>query len=367
MSDRRFAKRIQILNCVKCTRRTSTLNRNPNSDSHCKIKCTILIVFDMTQSATQMQTPLGIESFWKKPSADPPLKWEKWQMQTKLALLAKVNIALDIRLEPKPENVQLPLEPIYESTITSSSAQSERERLARNALFNLNWENRCQKRMEIGIMCGDTPWTQADRKTVSMLYLSLGTEGRRIICSRNPHLKMDILTTVEIWQIMETTFIRQRNITCDRYMLLTTKQSKGESIELFFGKLKEVSENCDFGNQEDTLIRDLFIANMQDPEIQQEILRETLEPPQALRMAINMELGQRNQLQISNTQPALHVNAITPQLAFRQSNQRQKISAPIRQTNQLCRNCGRTWSANPKGKCIAKGKTCNNCGLQNHF
>ena len=48
-------------------------------------------------------------------------------------------------------------------------------------------------------------------------------------------------------------------------MLLTTKQSKGESIENFFGKLKELSGNCDLGNQEDTLIKDLFIANKQDP------------------------------------------------------------------------------------------------------
>ena len=58
----------------------------------------------------------------------------------------------------------------------------------------------------------------------------------------------------------------------------------------------ESSENCDLGNQEDTLIRDVFIANMQDPGIQRELLTETLEPPQALRLVINMELGQRNQL-----------------------------------------------------------------------
>ena len=82
-----------------------------------------------------------------------------------------------------------------------------------------------------------------------------------------------------------------------------------------------------------------------------------------------MELGQRNQLQISNTQPALHVNAITPQQSFRQSNQRRNPSAPIRQTNpnQPCQNFGITWSANHKEKCIAKGKTCNNCRLHNHF
>ena len=78
----------------------------------------------MAQSATQKRTLLGIELFWEEPSADLPLKWEKWQMQAKPALLAKENIALDILLEPKPEKVQLPLEPIYENTITGSSAQT---------------------------------------------------------------------------------------------------------------------------------------------------------------------------------------------------------------------------------------------------
>ena len=128
-----------------------------------------------------------------------------------------------------------------------------------------------------------------------------------------------------------------------------------------------MSENCDLANQEDTLIRDLFFANMQDPEIQRELLRETLEPPQALRLAINMELRQRNQLQISNIQPASHVNAIIPQWPFRHSNQRPNTSTSIRKSNQRCRNCGLTWSSNHKDKCIAKRKTCNNCGLQNHF
>ena len=193
---------------------------------------------------------------------------------------------MDTLREPKPENVQFPLELIYESTITGFSititAQSERESLAKNAQLKINWENRCQKQMEIGIMCGDKSWTQADRKTASMLYLSLGTEGRRIIWSWNPHLEMNILTTVELWQIMENTSIRQRNITFDRYMLLTTKQSKGESIEHFFGKLKELSENCELGNQDDTFIRNLFIANMQRHKIQRELLRETLETAQRL-------------------------------------------------------------------------------------
>ena len=166
---------------------------------------------------------------------------------------------------------------------------------------------------------------------------------------------------------MESAFIRQRNITFDRYVLFTTKQTRGESIEHFFGNLKELSENCELGSQEDTLIRDLFIANMLDPEIQRELLRETLEPAQALRLAINMELGQRNQLQITNSQPAPQVNAVISQRPSRPPSQRPITSSFTRPPNQLCRNCGLTWSANHKVKCIARGKTCNNCGLQNHF
>ena len=110
-----------------------------------------------------------------------------------------------------------------------------------------------------------------------------------------------------------------------------------------------------------------FNANKQNPEVQRELLRETLQPAQSLRLAINMELGYRNQLQISNTQHAAHVNAITPERSFRQSNQRSNTPNSTRQPNQLCRSCGLTWSANHRDQCIAKGKTCNNCGLQNHF
>ena len=80
-----------------------------------------------------------------------------------------------------------------------------------------------------------------------------------------------------------------------------------------------------------------------------------------------MVLGQRNQLQITNSQPASHVNAVTSQRSFRQPSQRPQTSGSTRPSNQLCRNCGLTWSANHKDKFIAGSKTCNNSGLQNHF
>ena len=97
--------------------------------------------------------------------------FEKWRVQYKLALPAKENIILDILHGPKPDMVDLPLEPIYEEIIMGSSTQSEREKKGRNDQQKMNWQNKCQRLVEIGIMFGDKPWSLADRKTVSLLQL----------------------------------------------------------------------------------------------------------------------------------------------------------------------------------------------------
>ena len=138
----------------------------------------------MAQSANK-RSPLGIDAFWDRPKHEPPLRWEKWRVQYKMALLTKDNIILDTLFGPKPEMVDLPLEPIYEETIIGLSAQSERERNTRNAQQKMNWQNKCQHLIEIGIICGDKPWPLVDRKTVSLLYLSIGVEGRRILNRKN--------------------------------------------------------------------------------------------------------------------------------------------------------------------------------------
>ena len=94
------------------------------------------------------------------------------------------------------------------------------------------------------------------------MYLSLGTEGRQDFKSMNSTTNLDEISTRNLWDILNKTFNRVHNITFDRYRFLTRKQQKGEPIEKFYGHLKELSENCDLGEKGDTIIRDVFIANM---------------------------------------------------------------------------------------------------------
>ena len=79
---------------------------------------------------------------------------------------------------------------------------------------------------------------------------------------------IDTLSTAEFWKIVEAAFICPRNITFDRHIFLIANQLRDETVEHFYGKLKEVAKNCYFKIKEETLIRDVFITNLIDPEIQ---------------------------------------------------------------------------------------------------
>ena len=53
----------------------------------------------MAQSATKERALLGIEPFWEKPTLEPPLQWDRWQVMLKLAIMAKEGISIDTLLD----------------------------------------------------------------------------------------------------------------------------------------------------------------------------------------------------------------------------------------------------------------------------
>ena len=183
---------------------------------------------------------------------------------------------------------------------------------------------------------------------------------------------IDTLTTVEFWKIVEAAFIRTRNITFGPHVFFITKQLRGETVEHFYSKLKNLAENCDFESKEETLIRDAFISNLINPEIQRELFKQTVESRQALDLAINMELGMRNQHHIQQQKKTLiPASVIANQLPNnpRSSNWSfsNKLQKPNNRSSLFCSNCGWNSLSNLQDKCIAKSKICNNCGLINHF
>ena len=130
-----------------------------------------------------------------------------------------------------------------------------------------------------------------------------------------------------------------------------------------------MAENCDFENKEETLIRDVFITNLRDPEIKKKLLKQTVEPRQALELAINMELAMQKQHQIQQHNKIV-TRPTSTQFNLLMILDPQHLNDIPRQNKRsalYCSNCGGIWLPNHRDKSIAKGKTCNNCGVLNHF
>ena len=273
---------------------------------------------------------------------------------------------MDLLLTDPPENVILPSEPAYEDAVENPTAQSERDRRTRNEQAKTAWKTHCQRIEAVGIFCGDKPWKLCDRKASSLMFL-LGTEGRRVFNSKNSTINLDEISTKICLDVLNITFIRH-NITFDRYLFLTRKQQKREPIEKFYGHLKELSENCDLGEKGDTAIRDVFIANMQNEDIQKELLKETVEPDKALAIAINIKMGTLNQLKMNANKTELNstVNQVQ-RMPIANATPFSTMNTTERKKPTTCHFCGMNWTPEHRNRCPARGKKYNNCGIENHF
>ena len=175
--------------------------------------------------------------------------------------------------------------------------------------------------------------------------------------------------------MMEIVFIRPRSITFDCYVFFWRKQKKGETVEQCYRILKELAENCDFESREEVIIRDIFITNMLDDEIQRELLRDTVDPERALSIAVNIEMGHQNKHRISsnnnnNNASGSAINAILSFYGFRGANARGNQTGRItinRAVIDQCKGCGQTWTPTQRKVCAALCKKCTHCGLLNHF
>ena len=82
----------------------------------------------MAQSAADSgKTPLHIDAFWERPTVTPPLSWDKWTQQWKLALLAKEGIQIETLMIGPPSAVTYPQETTYEEPVENHTQAKERD------------------------------------------------------------------------------------------------------------------------------------------------------------------------------------------------------------------------------------------------
>ena len=316
----------------------------------------------MAQSNSNESNVRGIPSFWQNHTVDPPIPWEEWSDLFQLAIIAKENIDIENLLDPSERYHPLP--PTLENPPENESDAQKTSRIERNI--------REQKRFDDEEMASIKSETkkfngmrleEADKKLRSILYLALGNEGKKIFGQKFTRVKVLQISFKEFWENLSVAFVRKINITFERHKLLNRKQRDRESLEQFWGALAEMAKRCNIPTGEDEWIRDIFINNMKNSDIQRKLLTETLPPLEALNVALIDEKGITNHIKMTST---FKSNGYSSNKSFNHFNVKREPTLNIERTN-TCMKCGGNFTKGHLAVCPAKDKTCTTCKYRGNF
>ena len=110
------------------------------------------------------------------------------------------------------------------------------------------------------------------------------------------HIKILVKNTLdnnfaEFWELLKTTLTVTTNLTYERFNFFDLKQKENDSLEKFHKTLSELAKNCKLGELESELVRDIFITNMRNVEIQKKLCIEYLTPENVLSYVLVHEKG----------------------------------------------------------------------------
>lgn len=211
--------------------------------------------------------------------------------------------------------------------------------------------------------------TVAESRKVAMFLNCIGEEALHIY--NNFKLDNNDLTLAKVYAAFEVYIKPKTNVVIERHKFFTRVQQPSEPFDNFVNELQKSIRSCEFGDQEESLLRDRIIIAINDEALQQRLLREpdlslkkTLDCCRAAEISRiqqrSLKSGQSHFLQSEDSlKSSVNVDVVKKNL---------RPSASVQSTVQYesydCRKCGKRHK---KANCPAFGKKCNGCGKFNHF
>ena len=212
-----------------------------------------------------------------------------------------------------------------------------------------------------------------DIQIASLLY-SMGPESEHIM----KHFPDDDRKEFDKMIVkFDEDFIPKKNVIFERAKFRNRVQCHGENVETFICALYELSENCQFGDQKDSNIRDSIVIGLSDKIVSQQL---QMESKLALQMAISKTRHSelvKNQM-CAGTGGAAAPTAATGGAAVHVQrsgserhdsktgrNQKPRFNSKSQEKERKCEFC--EYNYHMRDKCPAKHEKCRNWHTVVHF
>ena len=260
---------------------------------------------------------VGLTVFWSDAVANPPMDWDKWFDLFQVPIMAK-----------------------YSMYITELTGNVD------------------QQNPRVCALLEDLDEDPANKKVISILYLSFGEPPRKQFMDKYPHTALWDLKAQELINFCIECFRKKRNRTLDRHRFFSRHQQQEESLFQIWHALNGLAALCDFGKITPTLVKDMFILHMNNKKVQEKLCTELKEPDQALEFALALEEGIQRLKAYGAQEPESTKTAIKngPVDAMEKTNPRE------------CYRCGAAnFPMDHVNFCMATNYRCKLCQLIEHL
>ena len=149
----------------------------------------------------------------------------------------------------------------------------------------------------------------------------------------------------------------------EAYQFHCRRQEISENMDAFVTALRKLAKNCNFGQQEDRMIRDQIIVGIRDDSLRKKMLEDKkldLDKCLCLGRAHETSTHQAHAMTSQEQDDSLHVNRIP---AVKRRNQPVNFHS---KGNKKCSRCGKSPMHGRKD-CPAKDAECRNCSAKGHY
>ncbi|XP_050550223.1 uncharacterized protein LOC126910753 [Spodoptera frugiperda] len=233
------------------------------------------------------------------------------------------------------------------------------------------------QRLELYMLASGLDRSEEKRKVAILLH-SIGPKGLEIFNTFN--ISLDEAKIEDVKVRFDLYFEPRKNLTMCRYMFFTRRQAQSESIDDFITDLEIKSQDCEFGTLRESMIRDIFIANLhvdmshirqrllQEPNLTYERMRELAK---TLIVAQQDADKMTNKSIVEDGEKVMQLRQrsggrrVCRQRASSQTPHRAtwKSPSPMRQSASTCGRCGQSH----RTKCPAIGVQCRSCNSFGHY
>ena len=237
-------------------------------------------------------------------------------------------------------------------------------------MFKQSWEYYSQgaelsekdKTVQVGILCS-----------------VMGSDCLRIMNSLTTLTDQDKKDPARIIAELSNHFEPQKHVLFERYKFNSANQSDAETVDQYVMRLRQLAKSCEYGNLEESLIRDRLVMGTHDARSRDRLLRDR--PVPDLQRCVDTmrasELQRAHQMDRPPGESPLHaLHATSRQTTGKKYSRGRPTRDPAPQKTpeqektfkrpRKCICCGGRHKRR-KELCPAYGKVCDKCKKENHF